>query len=168
MPALIKPMTVTKHARLSRLCRACHTAIMRGQRYYVLGHQRGIVHEEHYDPERLPMPFTEEIFGTEDLLSTQAYASAPWTPCQRLFLAILWDGVHCALTYEHWTTRRAQNIAAEAWRWIHSPEDQYLGSFINCCHAIGVDPDYLRHGLDRARQDQKRFTIRLASSVDER
>jgi hypothetical protein len=70
---------------------------------------------------------------------------------KRLMLAILEDAIAAA--------RRPRGCREhnEAWHWIVSNSTSSPCSFVNVCWALGLDPAYLRRGLEtlieRARDD---------------
>ena len=52
------------------------------------------------------------------------------------------------------TGRRGRRLFREAEEWIMRDDLTWLCSFVNICHVLGVDPDYLREGLRRWRDEQ--------------
>lgn len=69
------------------------------------------------------------------------------TPTERLMLAVLESAVHdfqqCRLS----TQRRGKRLFREAHEWLTSREETEIFSCVAICHAVGIDPDYLRKGL---------------------
>jgi len=69
------------------------------------------------------------------------------TPEQKLMLAVLESAVHDFQRY-HWATRRrGQRLFREAHEWLTAREETEIFSCVAICHAVGIDPDYLRKGL---------------------
>lgn len=85
-----------------------------------------------------PAPILEELFGIS--LSIQSGAC-------RLMVAILEDAIECFLRCQNKKTTREKQLFQEAEEWIISSEVNWLCSFENICHVVGVEPDYLRRGL---------------------
>jgi hypothetical protein len=65
----------------------------------------------------------------------------------RLLWAVLQEGIETYMKYAAATGRRGQRLFAEAEQWIMQDDDRWLYSFMNICHALDLNPDYLRSGL---------------------
>lgn len=65
-------------------------------------------------------------------------------PERRLLFALLWDAVQSLQERPHgqWPI-----IKKETEYWIMRPDDWGICSFINCCEALGLDPEFVRKGL---------------------
>jgi hypothetical protein len=87
----------------------------------------------------------EQFFGS---LAT----SPSRVPERRLMLAVLLDAIA--------QLRRGPGPAREAEQWIHAGDEDadWPFSFVSVCHALGLDPGYMRGGLVRGRD-------RLATST---
>jgi len=70
----------------------------------------------------------------------------------RLLWAVLEDGVGEYMRYATATGRRGKRLFREAEEWIMQDDPTWLCSFVNICHILGLDPDYLRTGLRRWRE----------------
>ncbi|MGE0684108.1 MAG: hypothetical protein AB7P69_24775, partial [Candidatus Binatia bacterium] len=77
------------------------------------------------------------------------------TPTEKLMLAVLESAVHDFQQYRLATERRGKRLFREAQEWLLSREETEIFSCIAICHAVGIDPDYLRKGL-LARPTEKR------------
>ncbi|HEY6364283.1 MAG TPA: hypothetical protein VI585_05770, partial [Candidatus Binatia bacterium] len=44
---------------------------------------------------------------------------------------------------------------AKAEAWILETDTEWLFSFVNCCEALGIAPDYLRQGLLRWKHGKR-------------
>src|SRR5262245_5978371 len=69
------------------------------------------------------------------------------TPTERLMLAVLESAVHDFQQYSLCTQRREKRLYREAHEWLSSREETEIFSCVAICHAVGIDPDYLRKGL---------------------
>lgn len=69
------------------------------------------------------------------------------TPTEKLMLAVLESAVHDFQQYHLATERRGKRLFREAQEWLTSQEETEIFSCVAICHAVGIDPDYLRKGL---------------------
>jgi len=69
----------------------------------------------------------------------------------RLLWAVLQDGIETYMQYAHTTNRRGKRLFAEAEQWILQDDPTWLCSFVSICHVVGLEPEYLRAGLQRWR-----------------
>ena len=74
--------------------------------------------------------------------------------CQLLW-AVLEEAIGTYVKYANATNRRGQRLFHEAEDWIFQDNYHWLCSFINICHILDVEPDYLRAGLMHWREDQQ-------------
>jgi len=77
------------------------------------------------------------------------------TPEQKLMLAVLESAVHDFQRYRLATGRRGKRIFREAYEWLTSREETVIFSFVVICHAVGIDPDYIRTGLFRQSPEKE-------------
>ena len=146
--------TVTKSKQLARPCRICGQAILRGHHYHELG-MRGAVHAHCLASTSPPAVFPEVIFGEESLLASQAFSSPHWKREQYLYQAILEDAIDGEFKYQFPRSRREAKLEKEVMDWIISTDLSWPCSFENCCHAVDLDPDYLRKGILTTRQERR-------------
>ena len=66
--------------------------------------------------------------------------------------AVLEDAVSCFSRQFVTQDRRARRLAQEAEAWLFADDEHWPYSFVNICAVLGVDPQYLRRGLRRWRQ----------------
>ena len=78
-------------------------------------------------------------------------------PEKRLMLAVLEDAVGTFQKYAGATSRRARRLHAEAEEWFADNDVSWPFAFANICEALGLEPEWLRRGLDRWRVDQKQI-----------
>src|SRR5262245_28844012 len=71
----------------------------------------------------------------------------PLTSTEKLMLAVLENAVHDFQQYRWATHRRGKRLFREAQEWLTSREETEIFSCVAICHAVGIDPDYLRKGL---------------------
>ena len=58
--------------------------------------------------------------------------------------------------------KKAMERFADAQAWILESNSEWIFSFVNCCEALGIEPDYLRQGLLRWKRTKLR-KIEVAS-----
>lgn len=77
------------------------------------------------------------------------------SPELRLQLAIVESAVRDVFQYVAARDRRGRRLYREAIEYIYTDDYEWPSSFASCCLNLGMDPDYLRRGLDAAiRQRQ--------------
>lgn len=81
----------------------------------------------------------------------------------RLLWAVLEQGIETYMKKAFATSRRSQRLYQEAEAWIWQDDPTWLCSFVNICHILGLDPDYLRTGLKRWRAAQEPPAFKLAA-----
>ena len=75
---------------------------------------------------------------------------------RRLVLAILEEAVRSYQHYAFATNRRGRRLFGETCEWFDSHDNTWIFSFENICYALDLDPDHIREGLARWRQEQAR------------
>jgi hypothetical protein len=71
-------------------------------------------------------------------------------PERRLMVAILEDAVSCLSKDPRRCPRQQRKSFDEAHSWINANDgDGWVFSFTNVCETLGLDPNYLRRGLNR-------------------
>jgi len=71
-----------------------------------------------------------------------------------LMYAVLEDAVKCFAKQFVEKRLRTKRLAEEAEEWFLANDERWPFSFINVCAALGLNPQYLRQGLDQWRQQQ--------------
>jgi hypothetical protein len=97
------------------------------------------------DPE-LVMP--DQFFST---LSKQPKVEGE----RRLMLAVLEDAVSCYQRFALARDERGRHEFAEARAWIESADREWPFSYENVCDVLGIDPAYVRDGLNRRVRRRK-------------
>ena len=96
------------------------------------------------------VPFEADILATEDFV--RVHRSRPLSPEHGLMVAVL--EVALADYQRCWKVRDKKSMErfADAQAWILESNSEWIFSFVNCCEALGIEPDYLRQGLVRWKQ----------------
>jgi len=84
----------------------------------------------------------------DGLMKEQARA-----PERDLALAMLEDAVMCFQKYLKSTREKERYIFTEAEEWFLSDDRHWVFSFLNLCDFLGLDPEFLRKGLFRWKDD---------------
>jgi hypothetical protein len=95
------------------------------------------------------------------------------TPAQKLMLAVLESAVHDFQRYHLATRRRGKRLFREAQEWLTAREETGLFSCVAICHAVGIDPNYLRTGLSawlpgNRRRGKAEVVVHPVSATDQR
>lgn len=85
-------------------------------------------------------------FYRMDILPTAGGAVA-------LMRAVLEDAIRCFQKQFVSNSAHDQRLGREAHAWLFAEEAQGLFSFVNICSVLGLEPEYIRQGLQRWRQD---------------
>lgn len=75
-------------------------------------------------------------------------------PEAALMHAVLEDAVNCVREGLRATSRRKQRLAREAEEWLLSDDSQWPFSFVNICTVLGLEPQYIRRGLQQWHQQR--------------
>ncbi len=97
-----------------------------------------------------------ETVGDPDVMLPEQFferyrAVSPVAAEERLMLAVLENAVGTYQKYAFARDRHGRGLFAEAARWIEADDGTWPYSFVNICHALGLEPAHLRSGLDRWR-----------------
>jgi hypothetical protein len=95
-----------------------------------------------------------KLFESDILLPEQFYSTLRKShhddPERRLMAAVLEDVVACLSVDPRYCSRRQLRDFHDAQNWINAPFDSdWAFSFSNICEALGIDPSYLRGGLNQ-------------------
>lgn len=72
-------------------------------------------------------------------------------PEHRLLFAVLEDAVRCWQVHTNATGRRGQRLFREVAEWFASDADDSPFTFVAICQLFGLEPAYVRDGLQRWR-----------------
>lgn len=81
----------------------------------------------------------------------------------RLLWAILVDGIETYMNHAFATRQRGRRLFREAEEWIMHDDPTWLCSFVNICHILGLNPDYLRQRLGRWCTEHSAPTLKRAA-----
>ena len=82
-----------------------------------------------------------------------------------LMRAVLADALGCFHKGLVHQGRRVQRLAREAEEWLFSDDARWAVSFVSICAVLGLEPAYLRRGLQRWRQDQPHAEVKKPPRV---
>lgn len=109
------------------------------------------------------------LFQPDSLLPAQFFASLKQRSqaCgeRRLMAAILEDAIDCFQKYLWAKDNRSRNLRQEAESWFLSDDDSWPFSFINVCHALDLEPDFLRRGLWNWKEKQLAQRAAVTSGI---
>jgi hypothetical protein len=74
------------------------------------------------------------------------------TPEKKLYIAILQDAIDEYMRNCIPETVRQRNLFSREEEWFEDDDRDFFCSFINICHILNLDPDYIRRGLRRYRE----------------
>jgi len=97
----------------------------------------------------------EQFYGPQSGLASKC-------PEAELMRAALEDALLCfhkGLVHEG---RRVQRIGREAEEWLFSDDTRWPFSFVSICAVLGLEPAYLRRGLQRWRQGRPEAAVKIA------
>jgi hypothetical protein len=104
--------------------------------------------------------FEADILAAEDFACI--HRSRSLSPERELMGAVLEEAL---ADYQRcWKARdkKAMGRFDDAQAWILESDSEWIFSFVNCCEALGIEPDYLRQGLMRWKRAKLR-RIEVAS-----
>jgi len=81
----------------------------------------------------------------------------------RLLWAILQDGIETYVKYSNASNKHTKRLFVEAEEWIMQEDFTWLCSFVNICHVLAIEPDYIRTGLKRWRLRTQPLDSRAAA-----
>jgi hypothetical protein len=83
-------------------------------------------------------------FSGEFILPLQFFAAPAVSPEIRLLRAVLEDGLHVIQRHAASPRLRKRRMFRETVAWLASDDVSSPFSFVNACHALGIDPDWVR------------------------
>lgn len=88
--------------------------------------------------------FNPRTFLADTFDSQRGFARGPE---RALMSALLFDGVQSFMNYVCAESEFQRQRYLEAYNWVVREGDDYIFSFGNVCHALGLDPEFFRNGL---------------------
>ena len=89
-------------------------------------------------------------FDPQVIMPMQFHPGPATRPENRLMLAVLEDAVDVYRTHVQLPGRRSR-LLLETEEWLFSDDTSWPLSFVNVCHALGIDVDWLRGRLRSSR-----------------
>jgi hypothetical protein len=112
------------------------------------------------------------LFQPDTVLSAQYFENLRrktlFEPEKRLMLAILEDGIDCYLENLYASSAKRKRAFEDAAAWISESEGDWVFSFDNVCHALGLNPEYVRQGLLRSKERNGTPGAREVDGIDRR
>jgi hypothetical protein len=109
------------------------------------------------------------LFEPDTLLPAQFFAAfsreGGLVRERRLMLAVLQDAVECYQKYALARDPKGRALFEGAEEWIDSGERDWPFSYENICEILGLNPDYIRGGLSKWRQQRSPLKRRSARIV---
>lgn len=89
----------------------------------------------------------------------EQFHSSPHQPSQvrgevALMQSVLKDAIECFQKQFGTPRFRDYRIAREAEQWFFTDDYQWPFSFVNICSVLGIDPEYIRRGLNRQKAER--------------
>jgi hypothetical protein len=95
------------------------------------------------------------LFEPDALLPAQFYAAFRGGSAvrgeKRLMLAVLQDALDCFQKYAFAKDSHGRQLFSDADLWIAGADRDWYFSFENICEMLEINPEYLRHGVQRWR-----------------
>jgi hypothetical protein len=111
----------------------------------------------------------QELLSSISVLPEQFYdpstSLAGRRPEAELMRAVLEDALLCVQRGLVRQGRRVQRLAREAEAWLFSDDTCWPFSFVSICAVLGLEPAYLRRGLQRWRQGRPDAEVRKPPRV---
>ena len=86
-------------------------------------------------------------------------------PEAALMRAVLAEALGCFQKGLVYQGRRVQRLAREAEEWLFSDDARWPFSFVSICAVLGLEPAYLRRGLQRWRQGRPNAEVKKPPRV---
>jgi hypothetical protein len=108
----------------------------------------------------VPEETVASLFGPEVVLPSQFTEQANSKQSdrgeKRLMLAVLEEAVATFQRHVDAKSRHGQRVFSEAEEWIRSTDSSWPFAFENICHALDIEPEFLRRGLERWKETQRK------------
>lgn len=100
-----------------------------------------------------------EIFDPDIILPSQHFAALKRKKFpsgeHRLLVALIQDAVECFQKHLHARDSKRRQLFLDAEQWIGAEDDRGVFSFNNVCMLLGMNPEYVRQGLEHWRERAK-------------
>ena len=118
---------------------------------------------------RIVEDHTPTLFGPDTLVPAQYFdrmgTDAAFQPEKRLMLAVLEEAIATFQRHTGSETRRGLRLVEEVEEWIAGNGQEWPFSFANICAALDLDPEYIRTGMTRWRENERRKAERGGPTV---
>jgi hypothetical protein len=98
----------------------------------------------------------DSLFEPDAVVSAQYFDNfqrkTPTEPENRLLMAVLEDAIHCFQDNVLAENGKSKKLFDDAEEWVLKERSDWIFSFRNVCELLGIDPEYLRAGLIRWKQ----------------
>jgi len=113
------------------------------------------------------------LFQPDTLLAEEYFGNfrrkIPLEPEKALMLSVLEDGVNCFQENLFAESGKKRALRDEAREWLFSDDSDHVFSFSSICAALDLNPGYIRRGLRRwAEQNRKAAKKKNPSMAPER
>ena len=109
------------------------------------------------------------LFGPDTLVPAQYFdrvgTDAAFQPEKRLMLAVLEEAIATFQRHAIGHTRRSQRLVEDVEEWVSGASGEWPFSFDNICGALDLDADYLRAGMMRWKEAERRKAQQGRSTV---
>ena len=109
------------------------------------------------------------LLGPDTLVPAQYFdrigADAAFQPEKRLMLAVLEEAIATFQRHAMLRTRRSERLVAEVEEWVAGVGGEWPFSFDNICAALDLEADYLRTGMNRWKDAERRKARQGSSTV---
>lgn len=95
----------------------------------------------------LPSLFEPDVVLSSQFLSSEDNGLSGGE--RKLMAALLSDGIEAYISQKTSVARERRRSAVDASEWVDTRDYSYVFSFDNVCECLGINPEYLRAGLDR-------------------
>lgn len=101
--------------------------------------------------EKIASLFQPDVLLTEQYIDNYR-RKTPLEPEKALLLAVLDDAVRCFQDNLLSQNKKKQLLFEDARDWLFSDDSNWVFSFVSICGLLGLDPGYIRRGLERWRE----------------
>jgi len=109
---------------------------------------------------RMVEDHSASLFGPDTLVPAQYFdrvgGDAAFQPEKRLMLAVLEEAIATYQRHLMSTTRRSARLVEEVEEWVAGVGGDWPFSFDNICAALDLEPEYLRAGMQRWKDAERR------------
>lgn len=67
---------------------------------------------------------------------------------RRLMAALLFNSAQAYMSFSLTRSKQGKRKYGEAYEWVHSSDRAYIFSFLNVCDCLGINPEWMRRGLE--------------------